>query len=449
MDDAYPSIDRLSREQWWLGGLLRSMHRYAADLFALVVIVHLVREWALGRFRGHATSSWLTGVVLLPLLAVSAIGGFWLNWDQLGHYSAVATAELLDWWPFFASPLTRNFLAGDSISDRLFSLFVFIHIGVPLLMLFGLWFHLHRLAHVAAWPPTALRRVVLGALVLMALIVPIQSHAPVDPMSLPESLRYDWVLLFVHPLVEATSAATVWFATLCGLGLLFALPLFRDRNRPAVAVVHPEHCSGCQRCVADCPYDAITMVPHPVRRGFSLAEVDADACASCAICVGSCPSSTPFRSMAELVTGIDIPSQPIDGLRRALRDKIAGLDTPLRFVVFGCEPGVPEIFSGQNDVTVLSLVCLGQLPPAFVEFALRDGADGVMVAMCPESGCAYRLGERWTELRLTGDRPPWLRESVDRSRIEVAECARHDVDAWHAALSRLRERVKHSRSGRT
>ena len=30
---AYLSIDRLSRTQWYLGGILRSVHRYAADSF--------------------------------------------------------------------------------------------------------------------------------------------------------------------------------------------------------------------------------------------------------------------------------------------------------------------------------------------------------------------------------------------------------------------------------
>ena len=37
VDGAYRSIDGLSREQWYLGGVLRSLHRYAADAFVLVM----------------------------------------------------------------------------------------------------------------------------------------------------------------------------------------------------------------------------------------------------------------------------------------------------------------------------------------------------------------------------------------------------------------------------
>src|SRR5574337_448586 len=64
---AWTSIDRLSREQPYLGGLLRSLHRYTADAFAVVMLVHLAREALFGRFRGFRRFSWLTGVAVLPL----------------------------------------------------------------------------------------------------------------------------------------------------------------------------------------------------------------------------------------------------------------------------------------------------------------------------------------------------------------------------------------------
>ena len=67
--------------------------------------------------------------------------------------------------------------------------------------------------------------------------------------------------------------------------------------------------------------------------------VDADLCASCGICAGACPSSTPFRSVAELVTGIDMPSAPINALRQRLRQGLAALPGKQPIVVFGCDHG--------------------------------------------------------------------------------------------------------------
>ena len=177
---AYRSIAELSRQPWYLGGWLRSLHRYAADAFVVLMLAHLLREWLFGRYHGFRRFSWLTGVPLLLFAFVSAIGGFWLNWDRLGQFSAIATAEWLDALPFFASPLTRNFLGPASVGDRLFSLFVFIHVGVPLLLVFGLWFHIQRLSRAEVFPPRTLAAGVTLALLALALALPVADQGAAD-----------------------------------------------------------------------------------------------------------------------------------------------------------------------------------------------------------------------------------------------------------------------------
>ena len=441
--EAWRSIDRLSREQWVLGGLLRSLHRYAADAFVLLMLAHLLREWLFGHWQGFRRFSWLTGVPLIAFAFVSAVGGFWLNWDQLGQFSAIATAEWLDALPIFATPLTRNFLHAAAVSDRLFSLFVFIHLGVPLLLVFGLWFHIQRISRAAVFPPRALAAGSLIALVALALLQPVTSHAPADLSVVPGPLRYDWLLLAVHPLVDASSAGAVWGLLLAALALLFALPFLPRRAAPVpVAVVDPANCNGCRRCFDDCPYAAVTMVPHPnARVGRQMAQVNADLCASCGICVGACPSSTPFRSAAELVTGIDMPSAPIGALRRDLQRSLASSASDRTIVVFGCDRGARVDTLAGPDVAPFSLMCTGMLPPSFVEYALRDGAAAVLVAGCREGGCEFRLGQRWTEARLAGIREPHLRTSVARDRWATAWGDAGDEAELRAAIDRLRTRL--------
>jgi quinol-cytochrome oxidoreductase complex cytochrome b subunit len=291
---AYRSIDELSRTP--LGSVLRGLHRYAADAFAVVTLAHLLREWTLGRFSGFRRHSWLTGVPLLVLAYACAIGGFWLNWDRLGQYSATATAEWLDALPVLATPLARNFLGGQSVGDRLFSLFVFVHLGVPLLLLFGLWFHIQRISRADVFPPRALAVGTMLMLLALAIALPVRSQGPADLAVVPGPLAFDWLLLFIHPLAQATSAGITWALVGGALLTLLALPFLRRSPAQPVAQVDPAHCSGCRRCVDDCPYAAITMVPHPNGRpGMQLAQVRGALCASCGLCVGACPSSTPFR----------------------------------------------------------------------------------------------------------------------------------------------------------
>jgi len=56
----------------------------------------------------------------------------------MSQFSAISTAEWLDGLPFLGAALTRNFLDAAAVSDRLFSLFVFVHIGLALLLVFAL-----------------------------------------------------------------------------------------------------------------------------------------------------------------------------------------------------------------------------------------------------------------------------------------------------------------------
>ena len=54
----------------------------------------------------------------------------------------------------------------------------------------------------------------------------------------------------------------------------------------------------------------------------------------------------------------------------------------------------------------LSLACAAQLPPSFIDYALRAGADGVLITGCRDGDCTYRLGNRWAEARMAGTREP-------------------------------------------
>lgn len=439
-EGAYRSIDELAQVPWMLGTALRGLHRYSADGFVIVMLAHLAREWVLGRYKGFRRVPWLTGIPLIALAFVCGIGGFWLNWDRLGQYSAMATAQWLDALPLLASPLSRNFL-GDASLNRLFTLFVFVHVGMPVLMLFGLWFHIQRISLAKVFPPRALALGTTAALLLLALVLPVRSQGPADLTTVPGNLQLDWILLFIHPLTASTSELAAWALLVAVFAGLVALPFLPARRQP-VAVVDPDNCSGCRRCFDDCPYSAITMVPHTNgRRGVQLAVVDADLCASCGICVGSCPSSTPFRRAETLRTGIDMPQWPINDLRERLLQGLDAMPGPRRYVVFGCDQGAQASATAARDVLYFSLVCAGMLPPSFIEYALRGGADGVLVSGCREGGCEFRLGQRWTQQRLSGEREPHLRTTVPTDCWHVVWADHGDESALVHALDELRART--------
>lgn len=446
IEDIHSSIEYYTHEQWWLGGIIRSLHRYAADGLVLVMLLHILREFLYGRFHGFRWYSWITGVPTIWLVYASGIGGYWLVWDQLGLFSAIASAEWFDWLPIFSDPATRNFLPG-ALTDRFFSLLVFLHIGIPLILLLALWVHIQRVSQSDVFPSRALALGTLVMLLVLALVKPTVSHGRADLAAVPTVLHIDWFYLFIHPLMYATSPVGLWAIAGLSTLLLLALPLLPHRKQAPIAVVNPPNCNGCRRCFVDCPYGAIAMLPHPDKPGHELARVIPELCASCGICAGACPSSTPFRSIETLVTGIDMPQQPIGVLREEMERKIAALSGPVKIAVFGCECAADARRLESADTAVLNLMCSGLLPPSFVEYALRSGADGVLVTGCREGSCAYRFGSQWTEQRLTGRREPHLRPTVPTERLRMAWADRHEMSSLKETLEDFRNHLKNLGAG--
>jgi coenzyme F420-reducing hydrogenase delta subunit len=69
---------------------------------------------------------------------------------------------------------------------------------------------------------------------------------------------------------------------------------------------------------------------------------------------------------------------------------------------------------------------------------LRQGASGVVVTGCREGDCAWRLGQRFTEERLRGQREPHLRADLPRERLRVAWPSAREPHAAQDALAALR-----------
>ncbi len=419
--DAYASVEYITHEQWYAAGVMRSLHRYGSDALVVVVVLHIFREFSLDRLRGKRFFAWLTGVPLLGFIYICGISGYWLVWDKLAQYIAIATSEWLDALPFFGEPIANNFLDSTTLGGRFFTLMVFIHIFGPLFMLLLMWVHIQRHSGARVNPPRPLAIGTLAMLIGLSLAYPATSQGPADLDVVPAAVNLDWFYLPAYPLLDVIPGGTLWLYLVGGAVLLALLPWLPPEKRKPEAVVSLENCNGCSRCFYDCPFSALTMVPRTDGRPYELEPVvNVDNCLSCGICAGSCPMSTPFRRSKPIETGIELPDRKIGALRDQLMTPIESPGNGPRVVVFACDRSNAELLE-QDGAKVIKLPCVGMLPPSFVDFALsRDFADGVMLSGCPEGDCYHRLGNEWTIHRMERRRDPYLRGRVPLERLNMS-----------------------------
>ncbi len=440
---AYQSVEYMTHEQWYAAGVMRSLHRYASDAVVLVILLHILREFSLDRYRGFRWFSWVTGVPSLWMMILLGISGYWLVWDQLAQYVAIGSSQLLDGLPIFSSAMTRNFLSGQ-LSDRFFTLMAFIHLlGLPVMLVFGLWIHVKRLTKVEIIVPPGLAIGSFLALLILSLVKPAVSHGPADLTIVPPNLNLDWFYLNVYPLLDYWTVGETWILTICITVFIMLMPWIPRKRTPKAAEVSLDHCNGCGQCFDDCPFDAISMQARSDgARWKREAVVIPSLCASCGICVGSCPSSNPFRrSEVQLTTGIDTPEFNVHQARVATKNGLDALKGEVKIIIYGCNHGFDMAEISEPDVATIRLPCTGMLPPAFIDYALKQGADGVLVSGCRSGDCYYRLGNRWMEKRLRGDRVPLLNKRVERERIDIYGAAETDKAQFMREINAFRQRL--------
>jgi coenzyme F420-reducing hydrogenase delta subunit/Pyruvate/2-oxoacid:ferredoxin oxidoreductase delta subunit len=205
-------------------------------------------------------------------------------------------------------------------------------------------------------------------------------------------------------------------------------------RRPLKSVVDERLCTGCRQCALDCPYEAIEMLPRTDGRADVVAHVTPDLCVSCGICAGSC---APMGVGPPGRTGRD----QLERVRAFVAERRPGTDD---VVVIACTRGAGGI--AESDAVegnpVYPVQCAGNLHTSVIEYLVRAGAGGVLVAACPPRDCWNREGARWLDERVYHNREAELKERVDRRRVRVAHCGLSERAQLLAELRRFHAEIR-------
>jgi ferredoxin len=422
------SVARVAADPW-IGSWVRTLHRYASDLFVIAAVLHAFRLFAQSRSWGPRTLAWTSGLVLFGTGVVCAWTGFVMAWDSFGERLARDGGRLLDALPILSEPVSRIFAGDRPVPSAFFFVNLFVHITVPLAMGVTLWLHVSRLARPALLPPKPLMWAIIGALTVASIAIPAPLGEAANAFVLAPTTPTDLTVAWWLPLSERLSAGAVWSVIVAaGLAVLLVPRLMRKprEGRLAPSVVDPKLCTGCNQCPQDCPWDAITMVKREDDRPTLVARVDPARCVSCGICAGSC---APM--------GVGPPG-------RSGRDQLAALRSSLEepstdavpIVAICCEqaPAAHVATLRAQGATIHLVSCAGNLHSSVIERFVRNGTPGVIVFGCPPRDCVGREGPKWLHERVYNDREAELQPRVDRRRVRLATLAPGALGEAVAAL---------------
>jgi len=287
---AYDSVRYITTELPF-GNAFRAIHRYAADGMMIFVMLHLFRVWFTDRYREYRIVPWITGVILLSITFLVGMTGYFMIWDQEAVTLTNLTVNFLKSMPGFGQPLAEFLMAGKIVTDYTLTRFLFLHLAIPMLLMFFLWMHYLRITRPVNVPPLPLILLMLGGVFMATAMWPISMGTHPNLSAISNKLDIDLLFAWPQYLLNNGTATTIVWVLLLGVPLgLLILPYFQKKAlRGQFAQVVKDNCTGCQLCYHDCPYEAITMVDRTDHPRFKrLAVVDAGRCANCGLCVGAC-----------------------------------------------------------------------------------------------------------------------------------------------------------------
>ena len=127
------------------GMLIRNMHRWAAHLMVVFVVLHLCRVFYTAAYKPPREFNWVLGTGLLLLTLGLSFAGYLLPWDQLAFWAITVGTNIAGYAPFIGPKLKYLLLGGHLVGQPALIRFYALHVMVlPTVMVLMVAIHLWR-----------------------------------------------------------------------------------------------------------------------------------------------------------------------------------------------------------------------------------------------------------------------------------------------------------------
>ncbi len=127
------------------GLVIRNMHRWAAHLMVLFVMLHMCRVFYTGAYKRPREFNWILGVGLFLVTLGLSFTGYLLPWDQLAYWAITVGTSIAGYAPVIGEKLKYLMLGGHIVGQDSLTRFYALHVIVlPALAVLMISVHLFR-----------------------------------------------------------------------------------------------------------------------------------------------------------------------------------------------------------------------------------------------------------------------------------------------------------------
>jgi ubiquinol-cytochrome c reductase cytochrome b subunit len=253
VDHAYDSLNYF-RTEVPFGWLIHGLHYWGANVFVVLVGLHMLRVFIWGAYKKPREMTWLFGLVLLLFTIAMSFTGAALPWDQRGFWAAKVGTNIGGTIPI-VGPLVQFILRGGfNMGQLTLSRFFVLHTAIfPVILFLFVGFHIiafrkfgsvgpwdqeKRNSFSSFWPDQVFKDVLFALIIIIGLValasfVPPPFAGPADPMDSTYIPKPEWNFLFLYQALKFLPGKLEIIGTV-GLPLIFILILillpFLDKN---------------------------------------------------------------------------------------------------------------------------------------------------------------------------------------------------------------------------
>src|ERR1022692_5267342 len=112
------------------GLVIRNMHRWAAHLMVLFVMLHMCRVFYTGAYKSPREFNWVVGVGLFLITIGLSFTGYLLPWDQLAFWAITVGTNIAGYAPVIGPKLKYLMLGGNAVGQEALTRFYALHVIV-------------------------------------------------------------------------------------------------------------------------------------------------------------------------------------------------------------------------------------------------------------------------------------------------------------------------------